>query len=113
MNKSRRKFLENGPSIAIGAGIGVAAGTVAMASPAGPSEDGTRPLLNALIDGQAKINGRLYYSSDLMLDILRALIPNVPGLDVAELEAKLNNAARYLEEVPGIRPPGCDPGGCC
>ena len=113
MNKSRRKFLENGPSIAIGAGIGVAAGTVAMASPAGPSEDGTRPLLNALVDGQAKINGRLYYSSDLMLDILRALIPNVPGLDVAELEAKINNAARYLEEVPGIRPPGCDPGGCC
>ena len=113
MNKSRRKFLENGPSIALGAGIGVAAGTVAMASPAGPSEDGTRPLLNALIDGQAKINGRLYYSSDLMLDVLRALIANVPGLDVAELEAKLNNAARYLEQVPGIRPPGCDPGGCC
>ena len=114
MNKSRRNFLEKGPSIAIGAGVGVAAGTMAMASPAGPVEDGTRPLLNALIDGQAKINGRLYYSSDLMLDILRALIANVPGLDVAELEAKINNAARYIEEVPGIRPPGCDPpGGCC
>ena len=114
MNKSRRKFLEKGPSIAIGAGVGVAAGTMAMASPSGPVEDGTRPLLNALIDGQAKINGRLYYSSDLMLDVLRALIANVPGLDVAELEAKINNAARYIEAVPGIKPPGCEPpGGCC
>ena len=113
MNKSRRRFLEKGPQIAVGAGIGVAAGTIAMASPAGPPEDGTRPLLNALIDGQAKINGRLYYSSDLMLDVLRALIANVPGLDVAELEAKLNEATRYIESVPGIKPPGCDPGGCC
>jgi hypothetical protein len=113
MNKSRRKFLEKAPSIAIGTGVGVAAGTMAMASPAGAVEDGTRPLLNALIDGQAKINGRLYYSSDLMLDVLRELIANVPGLDVAELEAKINNASRYIEAVPGIKPPGCDPGGCC
>ena len=60
MNKSRRKFLEKGPSIVVGAGVGLASGTMAMASPAGPGDDGTRPLLNALIDGQAKINGRLY-----------------------------------------------------
>ena len=111
MNKSRRKFLEKGPSIAIGAGVGVAAGTMAIASPANARDDGTRPLLNALIDGQAKINGRLYYSSDLMLDVLRALIANVPGLDVADLEAKINNAAQYIEAVPEIQPPGCQPPG--
>jgi hypothetical protein len=113
MNKSRRKFLEKGPSIAIGAGVGLASGTMAMASPVSPGDEGTRPLLNALIDGQAKINGRLYYSNDLMLDVLRALIANVPGVDFAEAETKLNAAARYIEAIPEIRPPGCisPPGG--
>jgi hypothetical protein len=109
MNKSRRKFLEKSPSIALAAGVGVAAGSLAMASPAAPGLDGTRPLLDAVIDGQAKINGRLYYSSDLMLDVLRALIANVPGVDVAAAEAKLNAASLYIEAVPDINPPGCQP----
>jgi hypothetical protein len=114
MNKSRRKFLEKSPSIALAAGIGVATGGIAMASPAGAVNDGTRPLLDALIDGQAKINGRLYYSNELMLDVLRALIANVPGVDFAEAEAKLNDAARYIDAVPGIKPPGCEPPpNCC
>jgi hypothetical protein len=112
MNKSRRKFLEKGPSIALVAGVGVAAGNLAMASPAAPGLDGTRPLLDAVIDGQAKINGRLYYSSDLMLDVLRALIANVPGIDVAATEAKLNEAAGYIEAIPGELPPGCEPPPC-
>lgn len=114
MNKSRRTFLEKSPSIALAAGVGIASGTIALASPPAANNDGTRPLVDALIDGQAKINGRLYYSADLMLDVLRELIANVPGIDAAAAEAKLNEAARYIEEVPGIRPPGCDPpGGCC
>ena len=107
MNNSRRKFLEKGPSIALAAGVGVAAGKIAVASPA--HSDGTRPLLDAVIDGQAKINGRLYYSNELMLDVLRALIANVPGIDAADAEAKLNEAAEYIDAVPGIRPPGCEP----
>ena len=113
MNNSRRKFLAKSPSIALAAGVGVASGTIALASPAG-NNDGTRPLLDAVVDGQAKINGRLYYSADLMLDVIRELIANVPGIDAAAAEAKLNEAARYIEEVPGIKPPGCEPpGGCC
>ena len=107
MNKSRRTFLEKSPSIALAAGVGVATGTIAMASPAG-NNDGTRPLLDALIDGQAKINGRLYYSSDVMLDVLRELIANVPGIDAAAAEAKLNEAAKYIEAIPDIDPPGCE-----
>jgi hypothetical protein len=109
MNKSRRKFLEKGPSIALVAGVGVAAGKISMASPAASGVDGTRPLLDAVIDGQRKINGRLYYSSDLMLDVLRALIANVPGIDAAAAEAKLNAASLYIEAVPEITPPGCQP----
>lgn len=113
MNKSRRKFLEKGPSIALAAGVGVATGNIAMASPPGADNDGTRPLLDAVIDGQAKINGRLYYSNALMLHVLRALIEKVPGLDVADAEAMLDEAARYIYSVPEIRPPGCvtPPGG--
>ena len=80
-----------------------------MASPPASGLDGTRPLLDAVIDGQAKINGRLYYSNALMLDVLRALIESVPGIDVAEAEAKINEAAHYIYSVPGIRPPGCEP----
>ena len=107
MNNSRRKFLEKGPSIALAAGVGVAAGKIAVASPA--NNDGTRPLLDAVIDGQAQINGRLYYSGEMMLDVLRVLIANVPGIDVAEAEAKLNEAAQYIDAIPGIDPPGCKP----
>jgi len=109
MNKSRRKFLEKSPSIALAAGVGVAAGSLALGSPAASGLAGTRPLLDAVIDGQAKINGRLYYSADLMLDVLRELIANVPGVDAAAAEAKLNAAAQYIEAVPDINPPGCTP----
>ena len=59
MNKSRRKFLEKSPSIALAAGVGVASGTIALATPPAANNDGTRPLLDALIDGQAKSTGRL------------------------------------------------------
>ena len=113
MNNSRRKFLEKSPSIALAAGVGVAAGSIALASPAS-NNDGTRPLLDAVVDGQAKINGRLYYANALMLHVLQDLLANVPGIDAAAAEAKLNEAASYIYEVPGIKPPGCDPpGGCC
>ena len=110
MNKSRRKFLEKSPSIALAAGVGVASGSIALASPPA-GNDGTRPLLDAVVDGQAKINGRLYYSNALMLHVLRELIANVPGIDAADAEAKLNEAATYIYEVPGIKPPGCEPPG--
>ena len=110
MNKSRRKFLEKSPSLAIAAGVGVASGTIAMASPPAGS-DGTRPLLDAVIDGQAKINGRLYYSNALMLHVLRDLIANVAGIDAADAEAKLNEAAGYIYSVPEVKPPGCEPPG--
>jgi hypothetical protein len=113
MNNSRRKFLEKTPSIALAAGVGVASGTIALASSTS-NNDGTRPLLDAVVDGQAKINGRLYYGNALMLHVLQELIANVPGIDAAAAEAKLNEAARYIYEVPGIKPPGCEPpGGCC
>ena len=109
MNKSRRKFLEKSPSLAIAAGVGVASGTIAMASPPAAGADGTRPLLDAVIDGQAKINGRLYYSNALMLHVLRDLIANVAGIDAADAEATLNEAATYIYAVPDIDPPGCQP----
>jgi hypothetical protein len=113
MNNSRRKFLEKTPSIALAAGVGVASGTIALASSTS-NNDGTRPLLDAVVDGQAKINGRLYYGNALMLHVLEELIANVPGIDTAAAQAKLNEAARYIYEVPGIKPPGCEPpGGCC
>ena len=111
MNNSRRKFLAKSPSIALAAGVGVATGTIAVASPPAANNDGTRPLLDAVIDGQAQINGRLYYSNELMLDVLRALIANVPGIDAAEAEAKINEAAGYINAVPDIKPPGCVPPG--
>ena len=108
MNKSRRKFLKKSPSIAIAAGVGIASANLAMAAPAS-DKDGTRPLLDAVIDGQAQINGRLYYSNALMLDVLRALIESVPGIDAAQAEAKINEAAHYIYAVPSIDPPGCRP----
>ena len=112
MNKSRRKFLEKSPSIALAAGVGVAAGSLALSSASAASNEGTRPLLDAVVDGQAKINGRLYYSADLMLDVLRELIANVPGIDAAAAEAKLNAASVYIGAVPEITPPGCQPPPC-
>ena len=108
MNKSRRRFLKKSPSIALAAGVGIASANIAMAAPAS-DKDGTRPLLDAVIDGQAQINGRLYYSNALMLDVLRALIESVPGIDAAQAEAKINEAAHYIYAVPSIRPPGCEP----
>jgi hypothetical protein len=112
MNKSRRKFLKKSPSIALAAGVGIASANIAMAAPAS-DKDGTRPLLDAVIDGQAQINGRLYYSNALMLEVLRALIESVPGIDAAQAEAKINEAAHYIYAIPDIRPPGCitPPGG--
>jgi hypothetical protein len=108
MNNSRRKFLEKTPSIALAAGVGVASGTIALAAPAS-NNDGTRPLLDAVIDGQAKINGRLYYANALMLHVLEELIANVPGIDAAAAEAKLHEAGSYIYSVPEVRPPGCEP----
>lgn len=111
MNKSRRKFLEKSPSIALAAGIGVASGTVAIASPPGVGNDGTRPLLDTVIGNQAQINGLLYYSSHLMLEVLREVLDKAQGVDLGEAEAKLNEAAGYLYAVPGPYPPGCTPPG--
>lgn len=111
MNKSRRKFLEKGPSIALAAGVGVASGQIAMAEPTGSGLDGTRPLLDTVIANQRQINGLLYYSNQLMLEVLRALIENPSGIDLADAEAKLNEAAGYLYTVPGYYPPGCLPPG--
>ena len=56
MNNSRRKFLEKAPSIALAAGVGVATGNVAMASPSSSGLDGTRPLLDAVIDPSSGIS---------------------------------------------------------
>jgi len=39
------------------------------------------------------------------------LIANVPGIDLAEAEAKLKEAAGYIYSVPDIKPPGCEPPG--
>ena len=108
MNNSRRKFLEKTPSLAIAAGVGVASGSIAMASPPAGA-DGTRPLLDAVIDGQAQINGRLYYANAVMLHVLQELIANVQGIDAANAAAKLNQAAFYIYAVPDIDPPGCKP----
>lgn len=82
-----------------------------MASPPTPVE-GTRPLLDAVIAGQRKINGELYAANDLLLAVLRMVVPNVSGLDLAAANAKLNQAEGYIDAVPGFDPPGCEiPGG--
>ena len=59
MNKSRRKFLGKAPAVVIGAGVGVASGKIAMASQSDWPQ-GTKPLLDFMIAGQRKINGKLY-----------------------------------------------------
>jgi hypothetical protein len=110
MNKSRRKFLGKAPAVAIAAGVGAASGKIAMASPADPGE-GTRQLLDDVIAGQRQINGFLYASDDLLLDVLRMVIPHVQGIDVAAANSKLDQAGGYIDSVPGP-PPGCEiPGG--
>ena len=106
MNKSRRKFLGKAPAVALAAGVGIASGKIAMASPPTPVE-GTRPLLDAVIAGQGKYNGFLYVSGDLLLEVLRMVVPHVSGIDVAAATAKLDQAEGYLDQVPGSAPPEC------
>jgi len=105
MNKSRRKFLGKAPAVALAAGVGVGSGKIAMASPSGDNE-GTRHLLDAIIAGQRKINGRLYAADELLLDVLRTIILHVP-IDQAAALAKLAEAESYVDGVPG-EPPGCE-----
>jgi hypothetical protein len=112
MNKSRRMFLEKGPAVAVAAGVGVASGKIAMASPPNDNE-GTRPLLDAIIAGQRQINGLLYASDDLLLEVLRMVIPHVSGIDAAAVTAKLDVAEGYLDNVPGPPPGCCYPGRDC
>ena len=107
MNKSRRKFLGKAPAIALAAGVGAASGKIAMASAATPG-DGTRPLLDAVIAGQGKYNGLLYASGDLLLEVLRMVVPHVSGIDLAAATAKLNQAEGYLDGVPSSDPPKCE-----
>ena len=106
MNNSRRKFLEKGPAVAAAAAVGVASGNIAMASPPNPN-DGTRPLLDAVIAGQGKYNGFLYAADDLLLEVLRMVIPLVPGINFAAATAKLDQAEGYIDQVPGSEPPRC------
>ena len=111
MNNSRRKFLGKAPAVALAAGVGVASGKIAMASPPTPVE-GTRQLLDDVIEGQRKINGHLYAANDLLLEVLRTVIHHVPGINVAAASAKLDEAESYIDQVPGDGPPGCEiPGG--
>jgi hypothetical protein len=110
MNNSRRDFLGKAPAVAIAAGVGVASGTIAKASPANPGE-GTRQLLDEVIANQRKINGRLYAGDDLILQVLRMVIPHLP-IDQPAANAKLTQAEGYIDAVPGFDPPGCEiPGG--
>jgi len=106
MNNSRRKFLEKAPAVALAAGVGIAAGKTAVASPPAANE-GTRPLLEAVINGQAKINGRLYAANELLMDVLRDVIQHSPGLNVAAATANLDEAEGYIDAVPLEDPPGC------
>ena len=110
MNKSRRKFLGKAPTVALAAGVGIASGKIAMASSLN-GNDGTRPLLDAFLAGQRQINGLLYAGDDLLLDVLRMIIPHVQGIDLAAATAKLDQAASYVDSVPGYDPPGCQPPG--
>jgi len=105
MNKSRRTFLGKAPAVVIGAGVGVASGKIAMASQSDWPE-GTRPLLDFIIAGQARINGKLYAGDDLIMEVLRMVIPHLP-IDQAAANAKLDLAESYFDAIPG------DPPGCC
>jgi len=109
MNKSRRTFLGKAPAVAVAAGVGVASGKVAMASP----PEGLSQLLDEVISNQKKINGRLYEGDDLILEVLRMIVPLVP-IDQSAANAKLTLAESYIDEVPGFDPPGCcQPGQNC
>jgi hypothetical protein len=105
MNNSRRSFLGKAPAAALAAGVGVASAKIATASPVDGNE-GTRPLLDAIIAGQRKINGRLYAANELLLEVLRTIVPLVP-INQAAAIAKLAEAEDYIEAVPG-EPPGCE-----
>jgi hypothetical protein len=98
--------LEKAPAVAVAAGVGIAAGKTAMASPPGDN-DPTKRLLEAVINGQAKINGRLYAANELLMDVLRDVIQHAPGLNVAAAKAKLDEAEGYIDAVPLEDPPGC------
>lgn len=106
MNNSRRDFLGKAPAVAIATGVGVASGKVAMASPPTPVE-GTRELLEDVIAGQGKYNGFLYASGDLLLEVLRMVVPHISGIDLVVATAKLNQAEGYLDGVPSTDPPRC------
>ena len=106
MNKSRRKFLGKAPAVVIGAGVGVASGKIAMASQSDWPQ-GTKPLLDFMIAGQRKINGKLYVSDYLILQVLRMVIPHLP-IDQSAANAKLTQAEGYIDEVPGPGYPGCE-----
>lgn len=54
MNNSRRRFLETGPAVAMAAGVGIASGKIALASPPSPGNEGTRHLLDAVIARSSK-----------------------------------------------------------
>src|SRR5712691_3069560 len=101
MNKSRRTFLGRAPVVAIAAGVGAASSKVAMASP----PEGTRQLLDEIIAGQRKINGTLYAGDDLIIEVLRMVIPHLP-IDQSTANAKLALAASYFDTIPDV-PPGC------
>ncbi len=110
MNKSRRTFLGKAPAVVIGAGVGAASVKTAMAFQSDWPQ-GTRPLLDFMIDGQRKTNGKLYAGDDLILEVLRMVVPNVQGIDLAAATAKLDQAAGYIDTVPGdgvgcVLPPG-------
>jgi hypothetical protein len=105
MNNSRRNFLGKAPALALAAGVGVASGKIATASAPAPVE-GTRQLLEEIIAGQRRINGRLYAGDDLIIEVLRMIIPLVP-LDQSAADAKLTLAESYFDAIPG------DPPGCC
>lgn len=99
MNKSRRTFLEKAPAVVIGAGIGAASVETVMASPTDWPQ-GTRPLLDFFIAGQRKTNGILYAGDDLIVEVLRMVIPHLP-IDHAAANAKLDLAESYFEAIPG------------
>lgn len=100
MNKLRRKFLGKVPAVVIGAGVGISSGKIAMAAQSDLPE-GTRPLLDFMIDGQRKINGRLYAANELMLEVLQTIVPHVP-IDQAVAIAKLAEADGYIGGSPAM-----------
>ena len=70
----------------------------------------------AINDGQRKINYKLHYSCKELVEVVEALkdaIKGKPGfesVDFGAIESAITEASEYTEAVPGIIPPGCDPG---